>query len=145
MSILDTISKSSSNVYKEWDHIMDSAIYEHPIFLQHNHDNLVMLNLTTLNNLFRTLKFHISLVPEDDDSITGTFEGLGLTENAASRESCVTALLKAMRTYAKNFYEEFAFWSTASNLKLHIPYVLKIFSSSDTQLRKDIVCYDKLF
>ncbi len=43
-----------------------------------------------------------------------------------------------MKEYARDFYNEFALWSAAPNRKSHIPYVLKILSSSDSQLLEDV-------
>ena len=86
------------------------------------------------------LKFNASLVTEDDGSVTGIIDELDLIENSDTRESCVALLISAMRDYARDFYSEFELWASAPNRKAHIPYVLKILSSSDEQLREDIVC-----
>ena len=87
-----------------------------------------------------TLKFTVSLFEEEDGSFTGILEELDLIENASSKENCLLSLLDAMKDYARDFYDEFALWSSAPNRKSHIPYVLKILSSSDSELLEDIVC-----
>lgn len=88
------------------------------------------------------LKFSASLIPENDGSVTGIIDELDLIENAETKEGCITLLLSAMRDYARDFYREFELWSSAPNRRAHIPYVLKILSSSDAQLRKDVICHD---
>ena len=49
-------------------------------------------------------------------------------------------MIHALRDYASDFYSEFALWSKAPNRKSHIPYILKVLSSTDDELREDIVC-----
>lgn len=88
------------------------------------------------------LKFHVSLLPENDGSVTGTIDELDLIENAKTQEGCIALLLSAMRDYARDFYREFELWGSAPNRRGHIPYVLKILSSSDVQLMEDVVCRD---
>ena len=86
------------------------------------------------------LGFNISLFPESDGSFTGVVDGLDLIENAETQKDCVALLISAMRDYARDFYREFELWASAPNRRAHIPYVLKILSSSDAQLTEDIVC-----
>ncbi|MBR1486958.1 MAG: hypothetical protein IJ597_06875, partial [Synergistaceae bacterium] len=99
-----------------------------------------IISTEMLRIFFETLKFNVSLFEEEDGSFTGTLEELDLIENAPSKEDCLNYLLEAMKEYAQDFYNEFSIWSSAPNRKAHIPYVLKILSSSDNQLREDMVC-----
>lgn len=93
-----------------------------------------------LRIFFETLKFTVSVFKEEDGSFTGTLEELNLIENASSKENCLISLLEAMKDYAQDFYNDFTLWSSAPNRKSHIPYVLKILSSSDSQLLGDMIC-----
>ena len=86
------------------------------------------------------LRFNISLFPESDGSVTGVVDELDLVENAETQKDCLALLISAMRDYARDFYQEFELWASAPNRRTHIPYVLKILSSSDAQLTEDIVC-----
>ena len=94
----------------------------------------------TLQKFLEPLKFNISFFEEEDGSFTGTLEELDLIENAPSKKECLFSLLEAMKEYAQDFYNEFSLWSSAPNRKSHIPYILKILSSSDSQLIGDIIC-----
>ena len=93
-----------------------------------------------LRTFIESLKFNVSLFEEEDGTFTGTLEELDLIENAHSEKECIISLREAMKEYANDFYNEFNFWSSAPNRKNHIPYVLKILSSSDKQLAEDIIC-----
>ena len=67
-----------------------------------------------------SFKITVSLFTEDDNSVTGIVDELDLVENAPSKEECITSLIKEMKNYAEDFYNEFEFWSLAPNRKNHI-------------------------
>ena len=142
MAGLDVISKNYSDVNGEWGRVIDTAVRERPVFIQRTDDSVVMLSLSTLSEMFRRLKFNVSLIHEDDGSVTGVVEELDLIENAGTENDCVAALMAAMRDYAGDFYGDFSFWASAPNRRSHIPYVIKILSSSDAQLMEDVICRD---
>ena len=79
-----------------------------------------------------------------DGTITGVVDELDLIENAETKEGCAAALLSAMKEYAQDFYSEFKLWAAAPNRKAHIPYILKILSSSDARIMEDMVCRDRV-
>ena len=122
-----------SNVY-------DYSVREKPVFISSSHKDITKISTEMLRIFFETLKFNVSLFEEEDGSFTGTLEELDLIENAPSKENCLLFLLEAMKDYAQDFYNEFTLWSSAPNRKKHIPYVLKILSSSDNQLLEDMIC-----
>ena len=134
--------KSASDVRKEWSSTIDTAVRERPVFFQRTRDNLVLLDISTLRLAFESLRFELVFYPEENGSVTCVETHLDLVENAASREDCITQMIEAMRDYANDYYNEFSLWSKAPNRKGHIPYVLKILSSTEAEIRKDIVCQD---
>ena len=64
---------------------------------------------------------------------------LDLVENAGNKDVGIDQMIHALRDYARDFYSEFALWSKAPNRKSHIPYILKVLSSTDDEIREDIV------
>ncbi len=93
--------------------------------------------------LLREYKFHIEIEEEDDGSITAYESELALVENAENREICINKMIKAMKDYAQDYYNEFGYWSKAPNRTAHIPYVLKLLINSDDSIAEDIICQDK--
>lgn len=125
MAELDTINKS---------------YMEKPVFVRRSDDDIMILSTKMLRDSLRHLKFTVSLFEEEDGSFTCTLEELDLIENAPSKKDCIASLIKAMKEYAHDFYNEFSLWSSAPNRKDHVPYVLKILSSSDSELMEDMIC-----
>lgn len=107
---------------------------------QETNDNIITLSASMLKIFFDSLNFSVSFMTENDNSITGIIEELDLIENAPSKNECLKLLIAAMKDYAQDFYNEFNLWSSAPNRKKHIPYVLKILSSSDEELKESIQC-----
>ena len=103
-------------------------------------ERMNMICAKMLQFFLETLIFTVSFVKEDDGSFTGTVEELDLIENAPSKNGCMILLLEAMKEYARDFYTEFDLWSSAPNRREHIPYVIKILSSSDKKLLEDMRC-----
>ena len=131
--------KSASEVRKEWSSTIDTALREHPVFIQRTRDNLILLDIATLRLAFENLRFELILYPEKDGSVTLVESHLDLVENAANKDSGIDQMIHALRDYACDFYSEFALWSKAPNRKSHIPYILKVLSSTDDEIREDIV------
>ena len=134
--------KSASEVRKEWSSTIDTALRERPVFIQRTRDNLVLLDISTLRLAFENLRFELIFYPEENNSVTCVETHLDLVENAATQEACISRMICALRDYANDYYNEFSLWSKAPNRKSHIPYILKILSSTDEEIREDMICRD---
>ena len=49
--------KSASEVRKEWSSTIDTALREHPVFIQRTRDNLILLDIATLRLAFENLRW----------------------------------------------------------------------------------------
>lgn len=134
--------KSASEVRKEWSNTIDTVIREHPVFIQRTRDHLILLDLSTLKLAFENLRFTLVFYSEENGSVTCVEDSLNLIENAPTKEACIDRMIDAMRDYANDYYNEFSFWAKAPNRRGHIPYVLKVLSSTDAEIREDIICRD---
>ena len=110
------------------------------MFIQRTRDKLILLDIATLRLAFENIRFELILYPEKDGSVTLVESHLDLVENAGNKDADIDQMIHALRDYASDFYNEFALWSKAPNRKSHIPYILKVLSSTDDEIREDIVC-----
>ena len=133
--------KNASEVRKEWSSTIDTAVRERPVFFRRTRDNLALLDIATLQLAFRNLHFDLTFFSEEDGSVTCTEEHLDLVENAPTREECIRQMIRAIRDYANDYYDEFTLWSKAPNRQGHIPYVLKVLVSTDEEIREGVVCH----
>ena len=137
---IDSLSTNASYVRQNWSTTIDSVVHSRPAFVKRTHDNITMMDSRLLKYLLLSLIFHVDIDTEDDGSVTGYLTELDLVENAPSKDSCVEKLLAGMRDYAQDYYNDFNLWSNAPNRQSHIPYVLKILSSDDDELRRSMIC-----
>ena len=68
---------------------------------------------------------------EEDGTITLSSEVLDVVENAATEREAKIELAKSILDYAKDFYEDYDYWSSAPNRKGHVPYVFKAILLND--------------
>ena len=132
--------QSASDVRKNWSMTIDSVVHDRPAFINRTHDYFAMLDSRLLMSILKDYKYHVVMEKEDDGSMTGYVDELQLVENAPDKESCITAVISAMKDYATDYYAEFAYWSKAPNRTDHVPYVLKLLISDDEMIRGDMVC-----
>ncbi len=142
MTPMSAYTISATDARKDWSTTIDTAVRKRPVFIRRTRDSLVMLSTDMLKNLLEPVELHVSVYQEEDGSYTCVQEELDLAENAPDRESCLQALLGSIREYAKDFYEDFAFWAKAPNRFSHIPIILKVLSSSDEELLGSFLCLD---
>ncbi len=102
-------------------------------------DSVKMFGARILQVLLAALTFTVQLVLEDDGSVTGSVEEIDLFENSASKDGCMRLLLEDMKEYARDFWSEFALWSSAPNRRKHIPYVAKILCVFDEKLLETMI------
>ena len=142
MLAMEQLSRSATAVRKEWSSTIDAAVRVRPQFMQRTHDNVTLLNTDTLAEMLRGCKLHVTMYPEPDGSYTASVTELDVIENGNTKEACMDNLLAELKAYARDYYEEFDYWSAAPNRKAHLPYVIKILTSSDSVLREDMLCQD---
>ena len=142
MLAVEQLSRSSSEVRKEWSSTIDATVRLRPQFVQRTHDNITMLNTVMLAELLGSCKLHAALYREPDGSYTASVDEMDVVENGATKDECLDNLLAALKEYAREYYEEFDYWSVVPNRRQHLPYVIKILTTSDAVLRRDILCHD---
>ena len=135
-------SRSSTEVRKEWSSTIDATVRVRPQFVQRTHDNITMLNTVMLAELMGNYKIHAALYREPDGSYTASVDEIDVIENGKTKDECLDNLLTALKEYARDYYEEFDYWSAAPNRRAHLPYVIKILTTPDAIMRRDILCHD---
>ena len=86
-------------------------------------------------------KLQITLMTEDDGSVTGVVEQLDITGNAADEDQLIKELADEVIAYAQDYYEEFSYWYSAPNRREHLPYVLAVLACEPDNVVKELfVC-----
>ena len=123
---------SATQARNEWSTMIDSVIREKPKFIKRTRDYMFLSDIGIIENLLTAYTFHAEIFSEDDGSITLSLDEIDLVENGPNQHDTLLKLSAAILEYAKDYYEDFSYWSKGSR-KLHIPYVLKALILNDPQ------------
>jgi len=131
---------SATDVRKNWSVTIDSVIRNRPAYVKRTHDNLAIINVTTLNSLLAGYKYNAKKYTEEDGSVTLSLVDIDIVVNDHDEVSAKKRLAENIKEYAEEFYEEFSVWSSAPNRKSHIPYIVKALTLNTDEISEDIVC-----
>ena len=124
--------ESATEVRKDWSLFFDRAVREKPVFIKRTRDSAILADLRFVSLLLDQYTFECEKYVEVDGSITLSLNVLDIVENAATEQEAKIELAKSILDYAKDFYEDYDYWSSAPNRKGHVPYVFKALLLNDT-------------
>ena len=124
--------ESATEVRKDWSLFFDKAVREKPVFIKRTRDSAILADLRFVSLLLESYTFECEKYVEEDGSITLSLDVLDIVENAATEQDAKIELAKSILDYAKDFYEDYDYWSSAPNRKGHVPYVFKALLLNDT-------------
>lgn len=134
---------NATEVRKEWSSIIDGVVHDKPIFIKRTRDKMWLSNLSVMEDILSVVRFTAEKLLEEDGSVTLSLNEIELIENGPTEESARLALGSAILNYAKDYYDDFSFWSKAPNRKQHIPYVFKALLADDAEIiGEEIICQD---
>ena len=130
----------ATDVRKNWSLTLDSVVRERPAYVKRTHDNVAIIDVTTLNSILAGYKYNAKKIKEKDGSITLSLCDIDIVVNDRDEDSAKKRLAEDIKEYAEDFYNEFSLWASAPNRKSHIPYVIKALTLDTEEISEDIVC-----
>jgi antitoxin YefM len=132
------LTVNATEVRKDWGEFIDSIIREKPKVIKRSRDKIVAISLNMLKEILAIDKLHVTLLPENDGSVSAVIDELDLTANAPDEEQVVQELAKDAIEYANEFYNDFTYWYSAPNRRHHLAYVLAILSCDKELMAKEL-------
>ena len=129
---------NATKARNEWSSLVESVLRERPAFIKRTRDYLFLSDINVLEIMLHGYSFHAETLIEDDGSVTLSLDEIELIENAEDMPTAKSKLAGAILEYAKDYYNEFAYWSRG-NKKSHIPYVFKALFLNDVSKIGDII------
>lgn len=137
------LAVNSTDVRKEWSSVVDGVVRDKPAFIKRTRDKMWLSNLDTMAEILSAYQFTAERFVEDDGSITLSLNEIDLVENAPTESEARKLLANDIMEYAEDYYNEYAYWSSAPNRKKHIPYIFKALIIDDiVELGESILCQD---
>mgnify|MGYP000860138910 CR=1 FL=1 len=129
---------NATDVRKDWGRFIDSVVRDKPKLIKRSRDLIFAINFDMLKEILLEDKLRITLITEDDGSVTGVVEQLDITGNAADEDQLIKELADEVIAYAQDYYEEFSYWYSAPNRREHLPYVLAVLACEPDNVVKEL-------
>lgn len=129
---------NATDVRKDWGRFIDSVVRDKPKLIKRSRDLIFAINFDMLKDILLEDKLQITLMTEDDGSVTGVVEQLDITGNAADEDQLIKELADEVIAYAQDYYEEFSYWYSAPNRREHLPYVLAVLACEPDNVVKEL-------
>ncbi len=122
---------NATDARKHWSEIIDGVVRVKPTFIKRTRDCVVLANEELFVEVLSAYTFSAIRHDEDDGSVTLSLREIDLVDNAPTESEAKLMLAKDILDYATDYYNDFAYWSSAPNRKSHIPYVLRAIMLGD--------------
>ena len=122
---------NATDARKHWSEIIDGVVRVKPTFIKRTRDCVVLANEELFAEVLSAYTFSAIRHDEDDGSVTLSLREIDLVENAPTESEAKLMLAKDILDYATDYYNDYAYWSSAPNRKSHIPYVLRAIMLGD--------------
>ena len=137
------LMENATEVRKEWSRVVDEVVRNKPKFIKRTRDKMWFSNIDTMSEILSAYNFSAEKFVEDDGSVTLSLNEIDLIENAPDEQTARQELAKAIMDYSMDYYDDYAYWSTSTNRKQHIPYIFKALIMDDAnELGESIICHD---
>ena len=124
---------NATDVRKDWSTVVDNTIRVKPQFFKRTRDFLFMSDLRFVEDLLYDYSYTANMMVEEDGSVTLELNEIDLVENGKDEAEARKKLAAAIMKYSKDFCNDFSYWSSAPNRKVHLPYVFKAIAIGDVQ------------
>ncbi len=122
---------NATDVRKHWSEIIDGVVRVKPTFIKRTRDCVVLANEELFAEVLSAYTFSAIRHDENDGSVTLSLREIDLVDNAPTESEAKLMLAKDILDYATDYYNDFAYWSSAPNRKSHIPYILRAIMLGD--------------
>lgn len=137
------LAMNATDVRKDWSLVLDQVIREKPKFIKRTRDFIILSDIRFFEVLLSGYSYSAERYIEADGSVTLSLNEIDLVENDKSEEEARQKLAQSILDYAEDFYNDFQYWSSATNRKSQIPYVFKALILDDVKKIGDqIKCQD---
>ena len=134
---------SATDARKDWSQLIDTVVHDKPQMISRTRDYVLMTEIHLMTEILSKYKFTATRYLEADNSITLSLDEMDIAVNGSTEDEARMRLAQEILEYAKDFYDEFHFWSNAPNRKKHIPYVMKVLILEDIEkIGEEITCLD---
>lgn len=135
------LAVNATDVRKEFGRYIDKIVRTKPIFIKRSRDYFMGISIDMAKELVKDIVFDVDKYIEEDSSVTLSLEGFDLVVNEKDEDKAIESLIKELREYALEYYEDIEFWASDINRRNQMKKILKVLLiSNDEELKESFIC-----
>ena len=132
---------NATDMRKDFGRYIDEIVRTKPIFVKRSRDYFMGISIEMAKELVKEVTFNVDKYIEEDNSVTLSLNGFDLVVNEKNETTAINLLIKDLREYALEYYEDIEFWASDINRKNQMKDIIKILlTNDDDELKESFVC-----
>lgn len=128
---------NATDVRKDFGRYIDKIVRSKPIFVKRSRDYFMGISIEMAKELVRDVVFSVDEYIEEDGSVTLSLNEFDIVVNEKNKVAAMDSLIKDLREYALEYYENMEFWASDINRKKQMKKILKVLLISDDKEIKE--------
>jgi hypothetical protein len=139
--VFKMLTVNATDVRKDFGRYIDKIVRSKPIFIKRSRDYFMGISIDMAKELIKDVVFSADKYVEDDGSVTLSLHDFDIVVNDKDESLALDSLIKNLREYALEFYEDIEFWGSDINRRKQLKRILKILlTDDDEEMKENIVC-----
>ncbi|SKC89472.1 hypothetical protein [Maledivibacter halophilus] len=135
------IAINATDMRKNFGGYIDEIVRTKPIFVKRSRDYFMGISIEMAIELVKDVTFIVNKYIEEDNSVTLALEDFDLIVNEEDEEKAIDSLVKDLREYSIEYYQDIEFWSSDLNRKKQMKSILKVLLiEDDNKLKESFIC-----
>lgn len=135
------IAINATDMRKNFGGYIDEIVRTKPIFVKRSRDYFMGISIEMARELVKDITFIVNKYIEEDNSITLDLKDFDLVVNEENEEKAIDSLVKDLREYSVEYYQDIKFWASDLNRKKQMKSILKVLLiEDDNELKESFVC-----
>jgi hypothetical protein len=139
--VFEMLAVNATDVRKDFGRYIDIIVRSKPIFIKRSRDYFMGISIDMAKELTKDVVFSADKYVEDDGSVTLSLHDFDIVVNGKNESLALDSLIKDLREYALEFYEDIGFWGSDINRRNQLKKILKVLlTDDDEEMKENIVC-----
>jgi len=110
----------------------EAVLEEHPVLItRHGRERAVLASRDAIARVLAPYQLHVDVIPEDEGGFTLWVRELEIGASGATLAEARQDLLAAVRSYIRDYHQQFAFYRHLTDMAAKEPYVLRLSLAQD--------------
>jgi hypothetical protein len=113
--------------------LFDEAVrQEHPVLItRHDRESAILASRDAIARVLAAYQVHVDVIPEDEGGFTLWIRELDIGASGANLAAARQELLAVVRSYVRDYHQQFSFYRHLTDMAAREPYVLRLSLAQD--------------